>query len=221
MTDEDKVNNDKAVQFYAAKANAWFNTKLEYDKSLLILSAGAIGLLITLLTTVGVKSITLLLIFIVAIISFIICLIAILGIFSRNAKHLEDLIQNKNINDSVLSILDSVTILSFILGVILTSIIGISIATNEVLRKEIMMTDKKETVQKNVFLKDSFNGAKNLSPQEPEVLLKSFNNAQNIAPQSSDSDTTSTSDSSTSETNEQSQSNDSSSSNDNTNSHNE
>jgi hypothetical protein len=42
------MSDDKEVEYYAAQANAWFNTKLEYDKSILVLSAGAIGLLIKL-----------------------------------------------------------------------------------------------------------------------------------------------------------------------------
>ena len=215
MNEEDKITNDKAVQFYSAKVNAWFSTKLEYDKSLLLLSSGAIGLLITLLTTVGVESLTLLIIFIVAIISFIVCLFATIGIFNRNAKHLEDLMQGKDTNDTVLSVLDTMTITSFILGVILTSIIGISIATNKVLAKEIKMTDKKVTIHKKEILNESFNNAKNMSPKSSDLISKSFNNAKNLDPKPCGGKTsTSDSNSSTSGSSGQSKSNNSSSSND-------
>lgn len=54
---EERNTQEKDIQFYAASVTAWFNTRLEHDKSLLALSAGGIGLLVTLLTTVGVKSI--------------------------------------------------------------------------------------------------------------------------------------------------------------------
>jgi len=142
------MSDEKEVQFYAAKANAWFNTKLEYDKSILILSAGAIGLLITLLTTVGVKSITLLILFIATLFSFIVCLISILAIFLRNAKYLELLIKGKKTNDTMLGYLDAVTIFSFILGIILATIIGISIAANNVITKEITMSIKDDKTTK-------------------------------------------------------------------------
>jgi len=208
------MSDNKQSEYYAAKANAWFNTKLEYDKSLLVLSAGAIGLLITLLTTVGVNSITLLLIFITAILSFIVCLISILAIFSRNAKYLVELIQGKDTSDPVLGALDSLSIFSFILGVILSSIIGISIATIDVLSKEIAMTDKKETINKTVDLKESFNGANNLLPKDTDSLSKSFNNANDVAPPAEDNNTSDSTDNTAStQTDTQAQSTDSNSSN--------
>lgn len=160
-----------------------YNTKLEYDKSLLVLSAGAIGLLITLLTTVGVNSTALLFVFAAAIISFVVCLITVLAILSRNGKHLEDLIAGKRTNDSILSFLDSLSIFTFILGVILASVIGLVTATNVVIAKEANMSDKKES---NLTF-DSVNGASNLAPQGIEK--GSFNGAQNLAPQRPNSST--------------------------------
>ncbi len=200
------MSDEKEVQFYAAKANAWFNTKLEYDKSILILSAGAIGLLITLLTTVGVKSITLLILFIATLFSFIVCLISILAIFLRNAKYLELLIKGKKTNDTMLGYLDAVTIFSFILGIILATIIGISIAANNVITKEITMSIKDDKTNKTVELKESFNGANNLSPANSDALSKSFNGAQNVAPPPEDSgSSTSTDNTETTQTTTQSQ----------------
>ena len=176
------MSEGKEIEFYAAKVNAWFNTKLEYDKSLLVLSAGAIGLLITLLTTSGVRTITLLFLFGVAIVSFVVCLGSVLAIFLRNAKHLESLIAGKTGNDSLLEILDSISIVSFILGVVLAAIIGMATAANQVFTTEAIMSDKKDTTQHNVPLRESFNGAANVAPQGDERNIRSFNGAQNIAP---------------------------------------
>ena len=125
--------DDKKKEYYAAQANAWFNTRLEYDKSLLVLSAGAIGLLVTLLTTVGVETFTLLYIYIGSLICFIICLFSVLTIFFWNSKHLEDLIAGKKTYDSLLAVLDKISIVTFIIGIILASIIGLYIAFNEVI----------------------------------------------------------------------------------------
>lgn len=181
------MSDEKEVEFYAAKANAWFNTKLEYDKSLLVLSAGAIGLLITLLTTVGVNSFALLLVFFASIISFVVCLITVLAIFSRNAKHLEDLIAGKRTDDPILGFLDSLSIFTFILGIILASIIGLATAMNDVISKEATMSDKKES---NLAI-GSVNGARNIAPQGMEK--RSFNGAQNVAPPKLNSSTSNSS----------------------------
>jgi hypothetical protein len=164
------MSDPKEVEFYAAKANAWFNTRLEYDRSLLVLSAGGIGLLVTLLTTVGVDEVVLLLIFAFAIFSFIVCLLSVLYIFLRNAKHLEDLIAGRSGADSVLSVLDSVSIFSFVLGVLLSSIIGLTIATSELMAKELAMTDPNNKPQNGVPLIESYNGAANLAPGSTPIL---------------------------------------------------
>jgi hypothetical protein len=46
----------KDLAFYAASVEAWYSTGFERDKSLLTLAGGGIGLLITLLSTVGTHS---------------------------------------------------------------------------------------------------------------------------------------------------------------------
>jgi len=191
------MSDEKEVEYYAAKANAWFNTKLEYDKSLLVLSAGAIGLLVTLLTTVGVNSFALLFVFFAATISFVVCLVAVLSIFSRNAKYLEELIAGKRTNDPVLGYLDSLSICSFIIGIMLASVIGLATATTEVLKKELIVSKEKETNQSKVPLRESFNGATNIAPQTTDTAKRSFNGAQNVAPPKQDTGTSNTSGGST------------------------
>lgn len=172
------MSDDKEVAYYSAKVNAWFNTKLEYDKSLLVLSASAIGLLVTLLTTIGVNSFALLLVFFASIISFIVCLITVLTIFSRNAKHLEELIAGRVKDDPILGFLDYLSIISFTLGVLLAAIIGLATATDNFILREANMSDKKDSNQE--IIKESFNGASNLGST---IEKKSFNGAHNLIPQ--------------------------------------
>lgn len=128
------MSDQKEVEYYAAKVNAWFNSRIEYDKSLLTLSAGAIGLLVTLLITVRINSFELLFLFFAAIISFVICIIAVLAIFLRNTKYLEALIAGNRTNDPVLRFLDLLSISSFIIGIALASVIGLLAATTEFLK---------------------------------------------------------------------------------------
>ena len=45
---ENSLYNEKSVAYYAESVAAWYQTKLERDISILAISAGAIGLMITL-----------------------------------------------------------------------------------------------------------------------------------------------------------------------------
>jgi hypothetical protein len=181
MTDDKKENSEKEVQFYAQTIAAWFNTRLEHDKSLLTLSAGGIALLITLLTTVGVKSVEGLVLYILSIISFIACLISVLFIFSRNASYLESVIKSNTPTDPILKTLDRIAILCFLLGVIMASILGVSVATTSFIKKEEVKMSSESKNKKVEIVKESFNGANNLRPQSPEVI-KSFNGITNLRP---------------------------------------
>jgi len=63
-------DEQKDVAFYSAAVTAWFATALELDKSILTLAAGGVGLHVTLLTTVGVRSAEGLVLYISALASF-------------------------------------------------------------------------------------------------------------------------------------------------------
>lgn len=45
----------KNIAYYSVLVNAWIQTRMERDKTLVTLSAAAVGLLVTLLTTVGIN----------------------------------------------------------------------------------------------------------------------------------------------------------------------
>lgn len=172
----------KDVEFYAANLNAWFNTRFELDKSLLTLSAGAIGLLITLISTVGAKSIESLILYFLSLVCFILCLGALLLIFRGNAKHLEEVVNNQATNDPFLKILDRAAALSFMLGVIFASIIGISTAINTYIEKEHVMSDKKNIPGTPAF--DSVNGIANIRPSRNEKMsVEGITNMRPSAPE--------------------------------------
>jgi len=157
-------DDPKAVEYYAAQVNAWFNTKFEHDKSLLTLSAGGIGLLITLLSTTGVRSVESLILYVLALLAFIVCLGTLLWIFRRNANHLEEVAQGKASSDPVLMLLDNIAISSFLLGVLLSSIVGISTAFNSYQGKEHQMAEDKTNATQQTTLRESVNGVSNMAP---------------------------------------------------------
>jgi len=173
--------SDKDTEYYAASVNAWFSTKLEHDKSLIALATGGIGLLVTLVSTVGVKSVESLVLHILAIVSFLICVGAVLWIFNRNATHLKEIIKDQAHADPVLGRLDFIAIVSFCAGVVLSSIIGISQAANSFLLKEKEMAQ--ETKSQRGSVRDSFNGASSIKPDSAE-FTKSFDGAAALKPSS-------------------------------------
>jgi hypothetical protein len=175
-------SDPKEVEYYAAQVNAWFNTKFEHDKSLLTLSAGGVGLLITLLSTTGVRSIESLILYILALLAFIICLGALLWIFKRNAKHLEDIVKGCESSDFLLIILDNIAISSFLIGVLFSSTIGISTAVYSYSEKErLMAEDKKTTSQQNIAL-DSINDFYRMAPPSGELAACSVQGISRMSP---------------------------------------
>ena len=177
----EEIENQKRVEYYAASINAWFNTSLEHDKSLLALSAGGIGLLLTLLTTVGLSSAEALILYIGAIASFVVALVVILFVFRRNRTHIEDILSGKSTSsDPLLAILDVAALWAFGIGVVFTAFIGIAAAVHSYSTKEKTMVN--ETVKKteNIAL-GSFDGASSLQPSNC-LEKKSFNNAVNLQP---------------------------------------
>lgn len=176
-------NNDmkeENLAFYAASLEAWFATRFEHDKSLLTLSAGAIGLLLTLISTVGVSSIESLILHIFALLSFVICLAALLAIFKRNSVYLENLVQKKQEFDPLLGFLDKTAILAFMAGVVFSSIIGISAAVTKYTEKvKIMSEDKKTNL---TYSPESLDGAIKMAPIVTTSEGLSVNGVKNMAP---------------------------------------
>lgn len=172
---------EKEVQWYSAAVNAWFSTRMEHDRSLLTLSAGAIGLLITLLSTVGVNSVEGALLYGAAMLSFLVSLASALWIFKRNGIHLTEIIRSNATGDPVLRMLDAVAIGSFFFGVVLSSIIGISAAAHSLQLSEVGMSGEQKTQDQSQNLHESFNGAASMRPTQGH-LKKSFDGAMALRP---------------------------------------
>lgn len=168
----------KEVEYYSAAVTAWFGTALEYDKSLLTLSAAGIGLHLTLLTTVGLRSAEGLVLYIGLIVCFTASLLAILRVFRLNQKHIEDIISGRVTgSDPGLARLDLFAIVSFGAGVVLTAIVGISAAVYSYSEKEISVANNAKP-SKSAPTFDSVNGAAKLQPSTQ--LEKSFNGAASL-----------------------------------------
>jgi hypothetical protein len=174
----------KDVEFYAAAVAGWLNTRLEHDKSLLTLSAGGSGLLITLLTTVGVSSAEGLVLHLLAMFSFLVCLGAVLVIFKKNSSHIEEVLKSGMPPlDPILTKLDNISLAAFVLGIVFSLVIGVSAAINSYSIKEKEMekaNNQKSGANKSVCAADSVNGFSSL--KQTGKLNKSFNGVSNLKP---------------------------------------
>lgn len=175
MTQEE-IKGLQDVEFYAASVNAWFNTKLEHDKNLLTLSAGGVGLLLTLLPSI--ESSTALIFYIGAISSFVVTLVALLFVFRRNGTHIENVISGNNAADPVLKKIDTLALWAFGIGVVFTAFIGITAAIQSYSTKDKTMANDttKKTESSQAF--DSVNGCSRLQP-----LAESFDGLTKLQPQ--------------------------------------
>lgn len=180
MTPEE-IENQKRVEFYAASVTAWFNTSLEHDKSLLALSAGGIGLLLTLLTTVGLTSAEALVLYVCAIVSFVVALVTVLVVFRRNRNYIEDVLSGKaTSNDPLLTKLDKTASWAFGIGALFTAVIGIAAAVNSYSIKVKSMAHEAPKKTETVPLRESFNGAGKLQPTVEAT--KSFDGVVSLQP---------------------------------------
>ncbi len=178
MSTLDGKKEKQDLAHYTALVTAWFNTRLEHDKSLLTLSAAGIGLLISVATKVAIDSAVDLFLYIAALAVFVLCLVTILLIYRQNSKHLEDVIQRQTANDLFLSILDVTAIFTFIAGIVFSSAFGIRIAIHSFEIKETPVS-----AQSPKLTGDSFNKALNTRPIAPiETFTKSFNGAAKLNP---------------------------------------
>jgi len=129
--------NEKQNIYYSAIVNAYIESSMERDRSLLNLSAGGIGLLVTLMTTVGVRSTCELLLYIASSVTFGSAIVLILHVFKLNKVYLLKLVKNElTIEDNKLKRFDNAIYVLFISGVALLFSIGIFATINQLTSKE-------------------------------------------------------------------------------------
>ena len=131
----------KKPAYYSAIYDAYFATLIEADKSILTISAGGVGLLVTLLNVFQVKSAWDIIIYLIALAFFVTSIVASIFIFKRNRAVLMNLLMDKEQKDSVLTFLDYLNIISCILGIILTIYIGLSAGIQKLNAKPIPDTN--------------------------------------------------------------------------------
>lgn len=121
----------KNIAYYSVLLNAWIQTRMERDKTLVTLSAAAVGLLVTLLTTVGINKQWVIFLYLGAFIGFSLTIFTSLKIYQKNSEHIEEQIKEPSGNDPQLEKYDKLSRFSFYGGVIFSASIGIVTAINK------------------------------------------------------------------------------------------
>jgi hypothetical protein len=123
----DDLESQKQVAFYEALVNAWITTRMERDRTLLVLSAGGIGLLVTLLTTAGPASSLELVFYVSAGVAFAAASVLLIIVFDMNGDHLREVIlDGRKGDDPTLKVLDRLVFLCFVVGITLLGVIAIT-----------------------------------------------------------------------------------------------
>jgi hypothetical protein len=161
---------EKEIAFYSSLVQAWIDTRMELDRTLVTLSAGGIGLLATLLTTVGVVRRWHLWFYALSALGFLIALIVELVIFKKNAAIIEEIIGGGG-RKTGLKHLDGVGLVSFGVGAAALLLIGVFTATTP--KEGFFVTKKGETTRPvqppaaGDSFKKSLDGIQNLMPKPP------------------------------------------------------
>jgi TctA family transporter len=157
--------SEKSIQFHSALYNGWIQTRMEKDRALLTLAGGAIALLVSMLTAKQGIETTQFLLAAFAIIAFIVSLFSLIAIFHLNAEHLLAVTKNREKSNSFLRSLDTVAITSFVVGVILSFIMGISIGYDQIISKKGgIMNSREDSQTQSDFGRRSLDGISEMDP---------------------------------------------------------
>ncbi len=179
----------KNIAHYQTLLSTWIETRMEQDKMVITLSAAGIGLLVTIITTVGIRGFWQYFFAVGSFAGFVVATCGCLHIFQVNAKHLEENLRCQSTDDTskLLRKLDRLTIVCFYAGIVCAVLMAISASFQKT--GGVAMAEKNQEAPKKIEkLQESVNGVKKLSPAELEIG-KSLEGIANLAPQNLQSST--------------------------------
>jgi hypothetical protein len=170
---ENEQKSAKYIEYCSQNYNAFFNTRLEKDKSILTLSVAGLGFLISITNLSSKLAHWEFVIFILAAICYLVSIYLTVEIFGSNGEYLIDNVMNHSTTDEkerALDKMDKIAKYSFYSGILISFILGSSISYTKNFEGK-NMADKKAntTLTNNSFagvslFKDSFSGATKMKP---------------------------------------------------------
>lgn len=158
----------KNISHYSTLLGAWIQNRMERDKTLISLSTAGIGLLFTILTTMGVRNWLEILFYSFAVISFLITIITSLHIYQINSKILEDDLRGSSSDHPLFKKLDQISFFAFCGGVFFAALLGVTSGISQI--------NKNERSDKMTFKKIERQSA------SPETLEKSLSGISDLRP---------------------------------------
>jgi len=171
LTDDSIEQSQKRIAFYTQVVGAWIETRMERDRAILTLSSAAIGLLVTILTTMSLPAPWLIYAYAIASGGFFVACLTCVSVFSRNARHLEEIAQERSGIGEGLKRHDFVSAVSFGIGVIAFIVIGVSSAYYKIYSQEGSAVPKVEHKTGGQYSSEgtkSLSGIEKLSPASQE-----------------------------------------------------
>jgi hypothetical protein len=168
---------DKDKIFYTSTLNTWYTLRLEKDKQLLTLSVTALGVLITLLRTVGVSRYCQAVFFAIAGVCFCFTIIFILFSLEKSSIYLQQIINNSPEEEKPIIILDRLSNICFIFAMLAVLAIGADSIIND-LSKEKIMSQESQNPQIQRICTEGMQGAASLRPKPPQVPQSNPTNPQ-------------------------------------------
>ena len=176
----------KNIAYYSVLLQAWIGTRMERDKTLVTLSAAGIGLLVTILTAVGVKHSWQLVLFAGAFFGFLVAIWSSLVIYQLNSEHIEQAIHGSSERDPRLKKYDRTSLWAFLTGATLTIFVGLSSAINYLTAQGDSQMAKEQKGQgqnpQRVPLRESLDEIGKMAPQG--TMKKSLDGITGLKPES-------------------------------------
>lgn len=157
----------KNIAHYSVLLEAWIQTRMARDKSLVTLSAGGVGVLVTLLTTVGVSRPWQIWLYIGSFLGFLATIALALMIYQKNSEQIENDLRGRSSEHLKLKAFDRASIATFGVGAFFAVAIAVSSGlTHTPTEREDAMSNYEAA--KGQMMKKSLEGLSNLRPQLPE-----------------------------------------------------
>ncbi|HXC49724.1 MAG TPA: hypothetical protein VN634_02460 [Candidatus Limnocylindrales bacterium] len=171
----------KEAAYYGALVQAWFSTRMERDRTIIALSAGGVGVLVTLLTSRSPMTDTEFVLYILDSFAFMTAIVAGITVLQRNSDYIVQLLRKpEEPDDRALQWLDRLAVGGFALGLVLALTVGIVAGAKKLNMEERSMA--KEPVRSRQTLDEAFHGANALRPSAASNSERSFNGAASLAP---------------------------------------
>ncbi len=176
--DEARLTN---VEYKSQAYASFYTTSMEKDKTLLTLSVGGIGFLVTLLNLAKSLNLGHIGLFFIASFAFVVSIHTILTIFGENKAYIIAISQEQPLDylEKRLTELDKRAVSAFYIGLALTICLGVATSWTLINKGELSMTDNNEKITQTVQNVDalkapilvdaekSVGGARTMAPKQP------------------------------------------------------